>query len=131
MQVDTAHRLDPMHGPQVARVAVHQGGRQQAFGQESLWAIDIGHDRIQQSHALLDAAFDMGPVAGVNDEREQVLRPGALRSLFVGVDVVGHPVVPNLALQAGRALVQVGRGTGFGLRKKFGPSPRGIYTSSY
>ena len=109
MQVGAADRLDTVHRAQVARVALHQRRRQPALLQQFLRPIDVGHDPLQQAHALQQAGFDLLPVFGFDQQREQVERPGPLRSALVGVDVVGDAVVADLARQIDGALVQFGR----------------------
>ena len=92
---------------QVARVALHQRRRHQALGQQALRSIGVSHQAVEHTGALFDAGFDLLPALGRDDQRKQVQRPGALRMLGVGVDVVGDAVVTDLALQAFVAPVQV------------------------
>ena len=61
MQEHAACRPYALHGTQVAGVALHQRGRQQALGQQGLRAIDIGHHGVQQAGTLLDAGFYARP----------------------------------------------------------------------
>ena len=131
MQVAPAHGAHTGHGAQVARVAMHQRGRQQALGQVGLRAVHISHHGFQQAHALLHTGFDVLPAGRVHHQRKQVQRPGALRALGIGVDVVGHAVVADLALQAGGAGVQLSAGAGLHIVKELAPSPREMCASSY
>ena len=103
VQMGAAHRFHAVHGAQVAGVALHQGRGQQALLKQLLRPIDIGHDALQQAHALADAGLNLLPVLRLQNQREQVERPGALRAAFVGIDVVGNAVVADLPRQAGRA----------------------------
>ena len=67
-------------------------------------------------HTLLHTGLYALPLLGLDQQWEQVQRPGALRPVVVGIDVVSNPVVSNLSLKAGVALVQIGGGFGLGLR---------------
>ncbi len=62
---------------------------------------------VEQACALAYAGVDVLPVLRRNDEREKIERPGPLRAVGVGVDVVGDAVVANLPLQVGGAAVEV------------------------
>jgi hypothetical protein len=72
VQVRAAHRRHAVHGPQVAGVALHQRAGQQPASQQLLGAVHVGHDAVQQAHALQHAGFDLAPALGGNDQREQV-----------------------------------------------------------
>ena len=115
VQPHAADRFHAVHGPQVTRVALHQRRRQHAARQQPLWPVDVGQQVLQQLHALQHTGLDAQPLLGLDQQREQVQRPGALRSVFVGIDVVSDPVVANLALQAGIALVQISSSPGLAL----------------
>ncbi|MNT55289.1 hypothetical protein D3C72_1925150 [compost metagenome] len=88
-------------------MAAHQRRRQQAFGQQLLRAVGVGHHAVEHAHALLHAGLDLGPALGRDDQREQVERPRPLRAVGVGVHVVGDAVVADLPLQADRTPRQV------------------------
>ena len=107
VQAGAADRLDAPHGTQVTRVAVHQRSRQQAALQQLLRAVNIGHDALEQAHPLQDAGFDLLPALRLDQQGKQVERPGTLRTAFIGINVVGHAVVANLAPQRAAALVQI------------------------
>ena len=126
-----AHGLHAMHGAQVARVALHQRAGQQAFAQQLLRAIHVGHHAVEQACALQHAALDVCPVALRKDQREQVHRPGPLRAVGVGIDVVGDAVVAHLALQALHAPVQVLEALGPQLIKELGPGASDIWLICY
>ena len=104
-----------MHGGQVGGVALHQGGRQLALVQQLLRTVGVGHDVFEQLHALQNARFDFLPVGMAEQEREQIERPGALRLVGGGVDVVSHAVVAHLPLQVRHAFVEVGLAVAQGL----------------
>ena len=61
-----------MHGWQITRVALHQGGRQLAAEHQLLRPIGVGHDAFEQLHALYHACFDLQPVLVLQHERKQV-----------------------------------------------------------
>ena len=107
VQPGVAGRLHAVHGAQVARMSAHQRRRQQAFGQQLLRAVHVGHHAVEHAHALQDACLDLRPAFGRNDQRKKVERPRALRPVGIGVDVVGDAVVADLPLQADRAARQV------------------------
>ena len=131
MQMGSAHRLHTVHGPQVTRVAMHQGGRQQPQRQQLLRAINIGHDTLMQAHTLRHTGLNLLPALRLDDERKQVQRPRSLRAPCVGKNVVAHAVVQNLTLQAGFAPVQVGRAIMLQIREKLAPCARQSCAISY
>jgi hypothetical protein len=97
-----AHRRHRLHGPQVARMAMHQGWRQQATAASRvLRAVDVGHAPPPAScmRCSTPASMRCRPRArsaagtGRSDQ-------GRCGPSVVGVDVVGDAVVANLALQA-------------------------------
>ena len=96
-----------MHGGQIGWVALHQSRRQLTVEYKLLRAISVGHDAFKQLHALHHAGFNLLPVLGVQHERKQVKRPGPLRLVGGGIDVVSDAVVMHLPLQVGHAGVQV------------------------
>ena len=96
-----------MHGGQVSRVALHQGGWQLPTQHQLLRSIGVGHDAFEQLHALHHARFNLLPVLLSQHEREEVERPRPLRLVGCGINVVGDAVVTHLPLQVGHAGVQV------------------------
>ena len=130
-QVRSAHRLHAVHGAQVAGVALHQRAGQQAAAQQLLRAIDVGHHAVEQAGALQHAALDVRPVALREDQRKQVHRPGPLRAVGVGIDVVGDAVVAHLPLQALHAPVQVLKALGAQLIEKLGPGASDVWVVCY
>lgn len=107
-QPRVARRLHAVHLAQVAGMAAHQRRGQQAFLQQRLWPVDVGHHPVEDAHALQHPGLDLRPAAGCHDQREEVQRPGPLRPVSVRIDVVGDAVVADLALQAQGAPRQVG-----------------------
>ena len=124
VQPGVAGGLHAVHGPQVARMPADQRGRQQAFRQQLLRTIDVGHHAIEHAHALQHAGFDLGPALGRDDQRKEVERPGALRTVGVGVNVVGDAVVANLPLQADGATWQIAKAARAELFEEMGPGRR-------
>jgi hypothetical protein len=118
VQPGVARRLHAVQRAQVARMAAHQRRRQEAFAQQLLRAVHVGHHAVEHAHALQHAGLDLAPALGRDDQREQVERPGALRAVGVGVDVVGDAVVADLPLQADRAARQVVEAAGPSWSKK-------------
>ena len=107
-QVLTAHRRHALHGVQITRMALHQRGRQLALRQQVLRTVGVGHDVFKQTHALQHTGLNLLPTQRIHHQREQVQRPRALRPIGVGIDVVGNPVVVNLALKLRHAGIQRG-----------------------
>ena len=106
-QIAPTHRGNAVHGRQVSGVALHQGGGQLATEHQLLWPVGIGHDALEQLHALHHPRINLLPVGRPQHERKQVERPGALWLVSGGIHVVGDAVVAHLPLQVGHAVVQV------------------------
>ena len=68
--------------------------------------IHIGHDSLQQAHALQDARLNVLPMGRLNDQGEQIQCPGPLGAVLIGVDVVGYPVVTDLMVQVAEPVVK-------------------------
>ena len=113
-----------VHGTQIARVTLHQGGWQQAKRQQVFWPIDVGHHAVKQVYTLLDADLDGLPGLRRQNQWKEVQRPGALGPTFIRVDVVGDAIVPNLACQTGGTPIQVAQAIGFNVVKKLLPGRR-------
>ena len=62
MQVRSTHWRNAMHLPQIARMPLHQGGRQQPARQQVLRPINVGHDVIQQARALANPVLYARPI---------------------------------------------------------------------
>ena len=106
VQISAAGWLHAVHAAQIAGVGMDQRAGQQAFGQQFLRAVNVGHHPVEQAGALADADLDLAPVLRRNQHREQVQRPRALRAVGVGIDVVGDAVVADFALQGGRLVLE-------------------------
>ena len=89
-------------------MADRERGRQQAFGNQGLPAVDIAQHFIEQGGALDDAALDRGPIVGRDDERQQIERPRPRRPVGIGINVVGDAVFADLARDLVRMTVEVG-----------------------
>jgi len=124
VQPGVARWAHAVHGAQVAGVALHQGGGQQGLVKQGAWAVDVGHDGVQQAGALQHAGFDLRPVFGRNDHGEQVEGPGALLAVLVGVHVVGDAVVAQLLGEALLAAVQVAKTVESQVFEELGPMRR-------
>ena len=61
VQAHAAYRRHTVHGAQVARMPLHQRGGQQAALEQLLRPIHIGEHLLQQSGALQDPGFNLGP----------------------------------------------------------------------
>ena len=96
-----------MHGGQIRGVALYQGGGQLTAQHQLLRSVGVGHDALEQLHALHHARLNLLPFGMTEHEREQVERPGALRLVGAGVNVVGDAVVAYLPLQVGHAGIEV------------------------
>ena len=107
LQILPARRHEALHRTQIAGMPEHQRGRQEAFVQQRLRAVDVLHDRIEQLGALLDRAFQHRPLGLVDHERQQVERPRA-RLAAVRVDVVADVVVAHLLRDRLDRLVEPG-----------------------
>ena len=83
-------------------MAEYQSWRQQVLGQQTLRTIDVAHDGRHQRGALSQPGFELRPLLGIDQEWQQVQRPGPLAQSVFAVDVVGNAVFANLALD-GRA----------------------------
>jgi hypothetical protein len=89
-------------------VALHQRGGQQRALQQRARAVQVGHHGVEQARALAHPGLDLRPVLRAHDQRQQVQRPGPLQARRgVGIDVVGHAVVAQLALQVVVAACEV------------------------
>ena len=69
--------------------------RHQAFGDEPLWPVKIREQRLQSARALRHAAFNLAPLILRDDKRQRIERPRTVRSLRIGVDVVGDAVLDD------------------------------------
>ena len=109
VHMHAASRLHAMHARDVIGMAQHQRRRQQAFVQQVLRTVDVGHHPVQQARTLQHALLDLLPVGRGQQQRKQVERPGPLHLAIVGMHVVADVVVADMALQRLHTLVQAGR----------------------
>ncbi len=92
-----ALRYDAVARPQKIRVAEHELRGHNAFGNEPLRPVEIGHQRVEYPRPLSQAAFDGAPLVGTHYEGQRIQRPGAIGTLRIRVDVVGNAVLYNQA----------------------------------
>ncbi len=90
-------------------MAEYQLGRQQAFGDQALRAVQVGQHGIEQTGALGDAGRQLFPFIGGNHMGQQVQLPGTIGALGIGVNVIGDTVFMNLPGQQCLALHQLRR----------------------
>jgi len=90
-------------------LAVDQRRRQQALGEQSLFAVEVGQHRVHQRGTLGDRRRNLGPFVGRDDQRQRVERPRTIGTLGVGINVVGDAVFLDAAIDEGQALVHLFR----------------------
>lgn len=88
-------------------MAEHQLGRQQAFGNQLLRAVEIGQHAVEQGRTLRHAGGDLLPLVSGDQVGQQVEFPRAISAIRVGIDVVGNAVFLDLPRQHGLTLRQV------------------------
>ncbi len=69
---DPARRLDAVHLRLVVVGRADHVGRHDAFGDDPLVAVDVGHERVERSDALRQAALDRLPVGGGDHARHGI-----------------------------------------------------------
>jgi hypothetical protein len=110
MHVVLAAWRDAGAGSKELRRAESDAGRQSAFFQRALVAVQIGQDFVQQTCALNQPRFDLPPFRGRDDERKKIERPGPVRAVAV---VLGNERDLVVAQRAGQA---IGCGAAFFVR---------------
>ena len=108
MQEPAPDRHGPPKRSQVARIAEHQGRREQALPQQALLPVHVVEDGRQQTRALHDPGLDLFPIFARDYERQQVQRPSVRGVVLVAVYVVGDAVLAHLAGQQRGAAVELG-----------------------
>jgi len=121
MQPDAARRLDPLARPQVTVLAVHQRRRQQAFREQSLFAVEVGQHGVEQRRALGHGSRNLGPFVMRDDQRQRIKRPRTVRTLGVGIDIVSDPVFLNPPVDEFEPLLHVFRRHRIEMAEKFPP----------
>ena len=90
--IDVVRRGDVHDLAPEVLAAVDQLGRHDAVLEDPLTVIEILQEEIQGPDALFESGFDLRPLDGRDDAREDVEGPDALDALLVvGVDGEGHP----------------------------------------
>ena len=107
VQPGAARCLHALTGPEEVVVAEHQLGRQQAFGDQFLWPVEIAQHAVEQGRTLRHAGGDLLPLVSGDQVGQQVEFPRAIGTVRVGVDIVGNTVLLDLPGQHGLALRQV------------------------
>ena len=77
---------------------MNEGGRQPALFDDSLVAVEIAEDCLQQSAALIDPLRNLLGLTSCHDVRDQVQRPGSAGAHSVIIDVIGDAVIMEQAL---------------------------------
>ncbi len=98
MQPDLPRRLNAATGPQIAMLPVDQRRWQQAFCQHTLLAVQIRQQGIQQTRALRHRHRHALPFVLRQDQRQRVQRPRSIRTIGVGIDVVGNAVLLDASI---------------------------------
>ncbi len=70
----------------------NQVRRHDPFGQQALRPVEVGEQGFQQPRALRKTAFDRPPLGVRQNEGDGVECPGPIRTLRVGIHVVGDAV---------------------------------------
>src|SRR3981081_3893557 len=81
-----------MARPKEVWMSENQLGRHDAFGQQALWPVEVGQQRIQNSRSLPKAALEGHPLTGGQNEWNWIECPGAIRALGIGIYVVRDAV---------------------------------------
>ena len=107
MQEMPARRLHADHRPQKFRAGGDQARRQQPVGDQAVFPIDVGDDRLEQLGALDQAGGDRLPFALVDQQRHMRQRPGALGGAGLVVDAVVDAGIAQILVGAGEAARQL------------------------
>jgi len=70
----------------------YEGGRDQAFAQQGLLAVEVGEDRVEQARPLGDRRRQMTPLGMVENQGQHVELPRAVGPERVGMQAVGDAV---------------------------------------
>jgi hypothetical protein len=108
-EVGAAARLDADHGPEEVGRAGEGRGRQEPVADEIAGTEQVAQHHVEQFGALGEPGRQARPFLRRDDEGDMGQRPGALAVLRVVVDAVEHAGVAQVALGAGKALVELAR----------------------
>ena len=86
MRVDAAGHVDALHLGAVLRVAEDLLGGNDACLQDPLVVVDVGDERVQGPHALLEACFELAPLVRRQNARDDVEGNQPLRAGVLAVD---------------------------------------------
>src|SRR5215470_3258 len=67
--------------------------RNDSFGENATFVIDVAQEKVQGSEALRETFFNFAPLAGRNNAREQVVREDFLRAFLAAVNGEGDSFV--------------------------------------
>ncbi len=101
----SAGRRDPAHRQEKVRRSGDGCRRQDAIGDQTAFAIEIGEDSLGKLRALHDAGCNRLPFGFGNEQREPTQRPGALVGL--AEHAIGHAHVADVAVGGREALVDL------------------------
>ncbi len=107
MQEMPAGRLHADQRSQELRAGGDQARRQQAVGDQAVFAVDVGDDRLEQFGALHQPGGDRLPFALIDQQRYMSKRPGALGGTNLVVDAVIDAGIAQILIGAGKAARQL------------------------
>ena len=104
MRVDAPRHVDAVHLGPVLRVAEHLLGGDAARPHDVLLVIDVVDEAVERAHPLLEAGFELPPLAGRDDARNHIEGDQAFGAGVVTVDREGDADAPEHEIRF-RALV--------------------------
>ncbi len=81
-----------MARPEKVGVSERQFRGNRTVRQQLLRSVDIRQQRVEEPRPLRDAEFDLAPFGSGQQDRQRIEHPGAIASLWIGVDIVGYAV---------------------------------------
>ena len=93
IDIGAVRHLQSAHLAPVMLGAVDHRARNDAILQHASVAIDVAQEMIERQDALFQARFDMRPLAGGDDARQQIGRNDALGRLLVAIDGEGDALM--------------------------------------
>ena len=88
---EASGRLQAVARPQEGRIAEHEGMRYGARRQQSLGAVEVCQDALEQPRPLHESALEPMPFPRRHDERHEIDAPGLRRAGGIGEEIVGDP----------------------------------------
>ena len=83
--VNVARDVEAAHFAAEVLAAVDQVARDDAFGKDAAFVIDVAEEEIEGGQALREAFFDLRPFVSGNDSRNQIVGEDALGAFFAAV----------------------------------------------